>query len=176
MPGTTLAAFLPPDDMSRDLSVANADAPGMRHVSVAGDTYTILLNGADTGGRYCLIDMHVPPGGGPPPHRHDFEEMFAVLDGEIEVMFRGQTEMASAGATVNIPANAAHAFRNVSELPARLLCMCTPPGLDQFFLEIGDRVATRSAPPPVLSEEERGWRAAKAMALAARYRIELLTP
>ena len=91
-------------------------------------------------------------------------------------MFRGQTEMASAGATVNIPANAAHAFRNVSELPARLLCMCTPPGLDQFFLEIGDRVATRSAPPPVLSEEERGWRAAKAMALAARYRIELLTP
>ena len=176
MPGTTLAAFLPPDDMSRDLSVANADAPGMRHVSVAGDTYTILLNGADTGGRYCLIDMHVPPGGGPPPHRHDFEEMFSVLDGEIEVMFRGQTEMASAGATVNIPANAAHAFRNVSELPARLLCMCTPPGLDQFFLEIGDRVATRSAPPPVLSEEERGWRAAKVVALAARYRIELLTP
>ena len=81
MPGKTLAAFLPPDDMS-DLSVANADAPGMRHVSVAGDTYTILLNGADTGGRYCLIDMHVPPGGGPPPHRHDFEEMFSVLDGE----------------------------------------------------------------------------------------------
>jgi hypothetical protein len=67
MPGTILAAFLPPDDMSRDLSVANADAPGMRHVSVAGDTYTILLTGADTGGRYCLIDMHVPPGGAPHP-------------------------------------------------------------------------------------------------------------
>jgi len=176
MPATILAAFLPPDDMSRDLSVANADAPGMRHVSVAGDTYTILLTGADTGGRYCLIDMHVPPGGGPPPHRHDFEEMFTVLDGEIEVMFRGQTEMASAGATVNIPANAAHAFRNVSERPARLLCMCTPAGLDQFFLEIGDQVATRTAPPPAMSDEEREQRNAKAMALAPKYRTELLLP
>jgi Cupin domain len=28
--------------------------------------------------------MHIPPGGGPPPHRHDFEEMFSVLEGEIE--------------------------------------------------------------------------------------------
>ena len=176
MPGTTLDAFLPPDDMSRDLSVANADAPGMRHVSVAGDTYTILLTGQDTAGRYCLIDMHVPPGGGPPPHRHDFEEMFTVLDGEIEVMFRGQTEMASAGATVNIPANAAHAFKNISEIPARLLCMCAPPGLDQFFLEIGDRVASRTAPPPEIGDKEREGRAAKAMALAARFRIELLTP
>jgi hypothetical protein len=40
------------------------------------DAYTILVTGAQTSGRYCLIDMLVPPGGGPPPHRHDFEEMF----------------------------------------------------------------------------------------------------
>jgi hypothetical protein len=32
----------------------------MRHVSVAGGTYTILVSGADTTGRYCLIDMLVP--------------------------------------------------------------------------------------------------------------------
>ena len=43
-----------------------------------GDTYTILLTGKDTAGRYCLIDMYVPPGGGPPPHRHDFEESFTI--------------------------------------------------------------------------------------------------
>ncbi len=171
-----LAAFLPPDDTGRDLSVANPDAPSMRHVSVAGDTYTILLTGEETGGRYCLIDMHVPPGGGPPPHRHDFEEMFTVIEGEIEVMFRSQTERAGAGSTVNIPANAPHAFTNVSQKPARLLCMCTPPGLDRFFQEIGDPVASRTAPPPELSGEEREGRNAKAMASAARYRIELLTP
>jgi len=43
------------------------------------------VSGEQTGGRYSLIDMLVPPSGGPPPHRHDFEEMFTILDGEIEL-------------------------------------------------------------------------------------------
>ncbi len=148
----------------------------MRHVSVAGNTYTILLTGEDTGGRYCLIDMHVPPGGGPPPHRHDFEEMFTVLDGQIEVAFRDARHLAGIGATVNIPANAPHAFKNVSPRPARLLCMCAPPGLDQMFLELGDPVDSRTAPPPALSAEEVAARGEKAKKLAAKYRTELLVP
>jgi quercetin dioxygenase-like cupin family protein len=60
----------------------------MRHISVAGGAYTILVSGEETGDRYCLVDMLVPPGGGPPPHRHDFEEMFTILDGEIELNSR----------------------------------------------------------------------------------------
>jgi quercetin dioxygenase-like cupin family protein len=32
--------------------------------------------------------MLVAPSGDPPPHRHDIEEMFTILDGEIEVAFR----------------------------------------------------------------------------------------
>jgi quercetin dioxygenase-like cupin family protein len=70
------------------------------------------VTGKDTAGRYCLIDMHVPPGGGPPPHRHDFEEMFTVLEGEIDVTFRGETSVALVGESVNVPANAPHAFHN----------------------------------------------------------------
>src|SRR5437763_1051419 len=81
---------IPPDDLQRKLALArpNEDQK-LPHVGLAGDTYTILLTGKDTAGRYCLIDMLVPPGGGPPPHRHDFQEMFTLLDGEIEVTFRG---------------------------------------------------------------------------------------
>jgi hypothetical protein len=48
------------------------------HIGLVGDAYTILLRGEDTGGRYCLIDMHIPPGGGPAPHCHDFEETFVI--------------------------------------------------------------------------------------------------
>ena len=33
-----------------------------------------------TAGRYTLIDMHVPPGAGPQPHRHDVEEMFVRVE------------------------------------------------------------------------------------------------
>ncbi len=47
------------------------------------------VTGKDTAGRFCLVDMFVPPGGGPPPHRHDFEETFSLIEGELELTFRG---------------------------------------------------------------------------------------
>jgi quercetin dioxygenase-like cupin family protein len=165
---------LPADDPRRALTIASPDSPGARHVSVAGDTYTILVSGADTDGRYCLIDMHVPPGGGPPMHRHDFEEMFTLQEGELQFTFRGRTETVRAGSTVNIPANAPHAFVNATGGTVRMLCMATPAGLDAFFLEIGDPVESRTAPPPELSPEEIGARRKKLGSLLGKYRTEMV--
>ena len=168
-------AALPPDDPQRTLVHARPDAAGtLPHLAVAGGTYTVLLTGADTGGRYTLIDMYVPPGGGPPPHRHDFEEMFTVLEGAIELTFRGAMVDVRAGETVNVPANAPHAFRNAGAGPARLLCMCTPPGQEHFFAAVGDPVANRTAPGPALSEAERAERRARVAALAPAYGAESL--
>ncbi len=74
---------IPPDDLSRNLTLAGPDEDALlRHVALAGDIYTMLLTGADTANKFCLIDMQIPPGGGPVPHRHDFEETFSVLEGE----------------------------------------------------------------------------------------------
>ena len=74
-----------PDDSRRSSKIARPNTDeSLPHIGLAGDTYTVLLSGEDTNGSYCLIDMHIPPGGGPPPHRHDFEESFVVLEGEIE--------------------------------------------------------------------------------------------
>ena len=59
---------LPADDLQRKLAVAQPETDrGIKHIGVVGDTYTILLTGKDTAGRFCLIEMYVPPGGGPPP-------------------------------------------------------------------------------------------------------------
>jgi quercetin dioxygenase-like cupin family protein len=143
------------------------------HVGVVGDTYTILVSGQDTAGRYTLIDMLVPPGGGPPPHRHDFEEMFTILDGEIEFTFRGAIVVAKAGETINVPANAPHVFTNASAHAARLLCLCCPAGQEQFFLAAGVPVAGRTEPPPALDEAGTAAFIAKAVALAPQYRTEL---
>jgi quercetin dioxygenase-like cupin family protein len=174
----TSVQSLPPDDPQRQLRVARpeSDDEALAHVAVAGDTYTILVGGEDTAGRFTLIDMLVPPGGGPPPHRHDFEETFAMLEGEIEVRFRGQSSLLRAGETANVPANAPHFFRNISERPARLLCTCSPAGQDEFFLAVGDRVASRTAAPPELDEAAQQQRIARAIELAPRYRTELLIP
>jgi quercetin dioxygenase-like cupin family protein len=168
---------IPPDDPRRKLAVARPDEDqSLTHLGLVGDTYTILLTGEQTAGRYTLIDMHVPPGGGPPPHRHDFEEMFTVLDGEVELTFRGERMVARAGETVNVPANAPHAFTNACGGPARLLCMCSPSGQEQFFLEVGQPVATRTEPPPGFDQAAQAAFIAKSQALAPQYRTELLRP
>ncbi|WP_020668289.1 cupin domain-containing protein [Amycolatopsis nigrescens] len=166
---------IPPDDPRRQLAVVRpAVDDDLSHLALAGDIYTILLSGKQTDGRYCLIDMRVPPGGGPPPHRHDFEEMFTILEGQLRFTFRGEDVLVNAGETVNIPANAPHFFRNVSDQPARMLCMCTPAGQDEYFLEIAAPVESAAATPPEISEAEQNARRQKAARLAAQYRTELL--
>ncbi len=55
---------LPADNLARSLKIARPDTDeSLPHIGLVGDTYTILLSGADTDGRYTLIDMHIPPGG-----------------------------------------------------------------------------------------------------------------
>ncbi len=171
-----ISSAIPADAPSRNLTVADPDTPGVRHVAVVGDTYSILVSGAETAGRYCLIDMIVPDGGGPPPHRHDFEEMFTLLEGELEFTFRGEAKTVRAGSTVNIPANAPHAFKNVSGRTVHALCLCAPAGQEEFFMEIGDQLESRTSPRPQLDKAQMEQRIKKAKALAPKYRTELLAP
>jgi quercetin dioxygenase-like cupin family protein len=171
------APGIPPDNLERSLKVARPETDeSLPHIGVVGDTYTILLSGADTAGRYCLIDMHIPPGGGPPPHRHDFEETFTLLEGELAFTFRGAKVLARAGETVHIPANAPHQFHNASSAAVRLLCTCSPAGQEDFFLEVGVPVATRTTAPPKLEGAVQAEFVAKAKELSPKYRTELLPP
>jgi quercetin dioxygenase-like cupin family protein len=165
---------IPADDLGRGLVVARPEAEGLEHIGLVGNTYTILLSGRDTAGRFCLIDMHIPPGGGPPPHRHDFEETFVLLEGEIVATFRGEKTVVRAGETVHIPANAPHQFRNASDGAVRMLCVCSPAGQEDFFREVGVKVATRTTAPPKLDEAGQKAFIAKAVGLAGKYKTELL--
>jgi quercetin dioxygenase-like cupin family protein len=175
-PSSQSATTIPADDPGRSSTLARPDNPNLPHIGLVGDTYTILVSGKDTAGRYSLIDMYIPPGGGPPPHRHDFEEMFSVLEGEIETTFRGKKTVVRAGETINIPANAPHQFQNKTVQPVRLLCLCSPAGQEEFFKEVGVPVATRTTPPPPLDDEAEAAFVTKVKALAPKYRTELLPP
>lgn len=163
---------IPADDLARVLVVNNVE--DSLHLGVVGDTYTVLLRGEDTAGRYCLIDMYVPPGGGPPPHRHDFEETFTLLEGELEFTFRGKKMTAKAGETVHVPANAPHQFHNESKTAARMLCICAPAGQENFFEEVGVKVGSRTEAPPKLEGEAAEEFKKKAFELSPKYRSELL--
>jgi len=166
---------IPTDDLKRTLTIAqpNSDKT-LPHIGLVGDTYTITIDGDDTNDRFCVVDMHIPPGGGPPPHRHDFEETLILLEGEVEATFRGKKYSLCAGDTVNIPSNAPHRFHNTSSVPARLLCICSPAGQEKFFAEVGVPVATRTTPPPMLNAEQQAEFRQTITALAPKYRTELL--
>ena len=55
--------------------------PGVgRTIGVVGDIYRFLATGEQTAGKYAMWEAVVPPGGGPPSHRHSREEeAFYVL-------------------------------------------------------------------------------------------------
>ena len=170
-------APLAADDPTRELAIARSDDEALVHLAVVGDTYTVLLSGEQTDGHFAMLDMLIPPGGGPPPHRHNFEECFRVLTGSIEVRVRDLPPVRlEAGDSANIPANAVHAFRNTADAPARLLCTVAPAGLERFFAEFGDPVPTRTSRAPELSEAERRERLERAAAKAPEYGIEMLAP
>ena len=84
-----------------------------------------------------LLESELPPGGGfRVPHWHeDLDEVFYVLEGEIEYLLEGEWRRAPAGTTVFIPAGTIHAFRNDSGRPARQLAV-GPPGAVELITEL----------------------------------------
>jgi hypothetical protein len=55
-----------------------------------------------------------------------------------------------------------------------MICICSPAGNDEFFLEVGVPVATRITPPPRLDEKQMAEFLEKAKVIAPKYRTELL--
>jgi quercetin dioxygenase-like cupin family protein len=125
--------------------------------SVVGDTYRIIISGKQTGGSYAVIDMLIPPGGGPGPHAHpNMQETFYILEGEIDFKTESGNYIARKGSFVNIPLGGiVHCFKNTTDSTAHLLCTVIPSGLEELFQEIGKPVeAGAFLPPPVLNLEE----------------------
>lgn len=145
------------------------------HFSIVGDTYRIVIPGKQTNGEFAMIDMLIPPGGGPGPHAHaSFHESFYVVDGEIEFKTEEAKVIAKKGDVITIPKGGAiHGFKNVSGNMAHLLCTVVPAGLDAFFEEIGTPVqAGEFLPHPHLDEEA----IKKLVAIAKKYGQEVYPP
>jgi len=145
------------------------------HLSVVGDTYRIVISGKQTQGAYAVIDMLIPPGGGPGPHAHaNIQEMFYVVSGEIDFKTEAGKYAAKQGSFVNIPQGGeVHCFKNNSTQTAHMLCTVIPAGLDSFFEEIGTPVeAGAFLPVPVWNEEDL----TRVRQLAEKYGQELYPP
>jgi quercetin dioxygenase-like cupin family protein len=139
-------------------SLTDVAPSGGRSISVVGDTYRIIIGGEQTNGAYALIDMLIPPGGGPGPHSHAaFQEAYYILEGEIRIVTKEKTYTATKGSYVNIPFNGpVHKFTNRTDKATHMLCLTTPTGMEKMFEEIGKPVAAADSflPPPQMTPEE----------------------
>ncbi|TFF39754.1 cupin domain-containing protein [Mucilaginibacter psychrotolerans] len=145
-------------------------------LSVMSGNYRILVSGKETGGAFAVIEMLVPPGGGPGPHAHaDFEESFYIVEGEVLVKSEVSTFTATKGDFINIPKGGiVHCFKNKSDKMAHLICTVVPAGLEEMFLEIGQPVkAGEFLPSPVMSDPEV---AKKMLAIAEKYGQKVYPP
>jgi quercetin dioxygenase-like cupin family protein len=141
--------------------------------SAVGDVYRILASGDQTGGAYALSEARVLPGGGPPPHIHHREdEAFFVLEGEITFLLGDRKVVAKPGAFIQGPRGVPHAFKNESNVPARMLILVTPPGFEKFLAEFAQPLPSFESPPTPVSPAD----IERLLAVAPKYGIEILPP
>ena len=142
-------------------------------LSIAGDLLDVLVTGSETDGRYAAAVIMVPPGAGPPPHKHTKEdEGFLVMEGELTFTADGRDVVAPAGSYVHLSRGAEHTFRNSGRSMARAMIWITPAGFEQFFAEVGQPVPAGSSQPIPLSRDQMELLART----APRYGVEIRVP
>jgi len=109
--------------------------PGSRKVfNALGDEVTVLLTGEQTGGKFTMAQVVTPPGGGPPPHWHENEdEWFLVQEGRIELWQDGVWTEVPAGTAIFLPRGSRHTYRNCGDTPLRIIVHTAPAGFEVFF-------------------------------------------
>src|SRR5713226_9753270 len=105
-------------------------------------------DGTHTRGTLGVAEFAVPPHAPtPPPHiHHAHEEVFYVLEGELEFLADAETVRASAGTFVMVPIGALHTFSNPTDKPARFLNTFTPPLYIRYFEEVSKLIQAGVAP------------------------------
>jgi quercetin dioxygenase-like cupin family protein len=142
-------ALIPGAAMSKDLlkketSTANLESKIIRDgegnvLNVLGDIQTHKLVGSDTDNQIVEWIDDVEPGVGIPPHIHTKEdEIFRVIEGEIEIMVDGKTTVLKAGDTAFAPKNIPHAWTVVGTEKAKMITSAFPAGIEMMFKELAD--------------------------------------
>jgi len=104
-------------------------------LGLVGSTLDFVLTSQQTGGRFAIITLALPPRDpGPPLHTHTREdETFYVLDGPVVFIDDGTERTLAAGECFHAVRNRPHKFYNPLDKPAKLLILLTPAADDGFY-------------------------------------------
>ena len=110
--------------------------------AVVGERIHVLARGADTGAGEAFI-QEGPPGMGPPPHSHPWDEAYLMLEGEMDVLLGDKKVHLTPGMFTYIPAGTVHNFCYTT--PGKFFSYTSAAGAAKFFLEL-DRDAPEFPP------------------------------
>jgi mannose-6-phosphate isomerase-like protein (cupin superfamily) len=90
----------------------------------------------------AVTDSTVPPGfPGPVRHRHaHLTDAFFVLEGELTFDLGDEQRTLGPGAFVLVPSGVVHTFANRGSVPARVLNIQQPAGIEQYLKEAMQRM------------------------------------
>jgi mannose-6-phosphate isomerase-like protein (cupin superfamily) len=113
----------------------------------------VLVRSEQSSGRTGIIEAVMPPGvAGPPLHKHDFDEAFYVLDGELKFQLGGELVTVGTGEMAFAPGGEPHTFTNRGPGAARYLIVCTPAGFEREFARRAARKEGVAPPEWALQE------------------------
>ena len=103
-------------------------------ISSPGRQSLTLLVGEETAGRQYATDVFLMPGFGAPSHHQPTEEeLWYLLEGQLDVRVGERRTTIRAGSFAYIPRNTTHAFRNNGTAPARMVAWNSPAGHERAF-------------------------------------------
>ena len=105
----------------------------------------VLLRSEESGGHVAIVELGGR--GRPPLHRHDFDETFYVLEGELTFQLDDDVFTRRAGELAFAPRGIPHTYANLSGAPARALLVITPAGFERYFGGIAARISGAEPPP-----------------------------
>ena len=103
--------------------------------SIDGCRDRFLIDSKDWGGRFAVVEHLLAPHSiAAPMHRHTKEDEFSlILEGEVGYHAAGEELTATVGDLVFKPRGEWHTFWNAADLPARVLEIISPGGLEEAF-------------------------------------------
>ena len=110
---------------------------------------TLKVTGEQSGGLFSLIEMLYPASAVVPRHVHHREdELFYLIDGELEMRVGERTIHAKAGTTIFAPREIPHGFQVGPHRPVHYLILYTLAGFEGFIRDTSKPARELTLPPP----------------------------
>ncbi len=139
-----------------------------------GEGFRVHATSETTRGGFLIAEIASRPGGGPLDlHSHVAAEQYMCLEGTITVITDEGVYRLGPFDSVTISPWLGHTYRNLGDVPARLVCTLSPPhDMEAFLREVCEPLGDPAAPLPEVTREQSDW----AMEVAGRHGMRILGP